>query len=430
MSLFNGNVKSAIYSEKYDSFMFVICVLYCVTALPGLDVNSLFKNVILIGSAPLFYFLCKDKTCDKTIVYLFGLSFFIQIISWVNSLFVIPDVAKNYPDVKALSSLFLFVFISFWIRNDRKRRVILLSSFLISFFITLVVHNYYHDSFSLALQGVRVDFDLHNAQYTTMLAATSIMVSFLLLFSIDNIKARPVLIVLLIAAIAFGFFVFVVSQSRQVWLAFAVLLLLLPAVFYKKIGKRVTLGAYALLFILSFSLLSSDIVQKRFDDSRRSGDLDVAVQVFNGNWDDIPMTSWGIRFNSWLEASEWIKENPVLGASKAAIKQVLKTSERFQSSPRTSGFGHLHNYYLETLVSFGIVGLVFVVCFYTVITKNVLTYADYSTSVFFVLFLIFWLFINNFESYNSKYYGFYMQNIILGALFYIPRPKNLAVEST
>ncbi len=153
------------------------------------------------------------------------------------------------------------------------------------------------------------------------------------------------------------------------------------------------------------------------------------MQVFNGNWDDIPMTSWGIRFNSWLEASEWIKENPLLGASKTAIKQVLKTSERFQSSPRTSGFGHLHNYYLETLVAFGIMGLVFVICFYTVITKNILTYADYSTSVFFVLFLIFWLFINNFESYNSKYYGFYMQNIILGALFYIPRPKKLAVES-
>ncbi len=423
MSFVKQYLKPILYSEKYDSFMFIVCVLYCVTALPGLDIGDLFKNIILIGSAPLIYSLWKGKTSDKGILYLFLISFFIQIISWINSLFVIPDVAKSYPDVKAFSGLFLFVFISLWVRNNKKRRVILLSSFLISFFITIVVHDYFHDSLSLALQGKRVDFDLHNAQYTTMLAASSIMISFLLLFSIGKIKTRPIVVVLLIASIAFGFFVFLVSQSRQVWLAFAVLLVLLPAAFYKTIGKRATLGAYALLIVLSFSLITSDIVQKRLDDSRRTGDLDVAVQVFNGNWNDIPMTSWGIRFNSWLEASEWIKENPILGASKIAVKQVLKTSERFQSNPRTSGFGHLHNYYLETLVAFGVVGIIFLVCFYTVITRNVLTYADSATSIFFVLFLVFWLFINNFESYNSKYYGFYMQNIIFGVLFYIHKPQ-------
>ncbi len=425
----NKNINSIFNTEKYDLFMFSVCVLYCITALPDLGVSDLFKNLILIGSAPVFYLYCKDKNSDKSIVYLFAISFIIQILSWFNSLFVIPGVAKNYPDIKAFSSLFLFVFISFWIRENKKRRVILLSSFLFSFFMTIIVHDYFHDSLSLALQGQRVDFGLHNAQYTTMLAASSIMISFLLLFSIDKIKTRPMVVVLLIASIAFGFFAFLVSQSRQVWLAFAILIALFPAVFYKKIGKRVTLGAYALLIVLSFSLITSGIVEKRLADSRRTGDLDVAVQVFNGYWDDIPMTSWGIRFNSWLEANEWIKENPILGASRVAVKQVLKTSERFQSNPRTSGFGHLHNYYLETLVSFGIVGLAFIVFFYSTITKNVLVHADYSTSVFFLLFLVFWLFINNFESYNSKYYGLYMQNIILGALFYISKPQGAPVEA-
>lgn len=425
----NKNFKTIINTEKYDLFMFFVCVLYCITALPGLDISGLFKNLILIGSAPVFYLYCKDKNSNKSIFYLFAISFIIQLLSWLNSLFVIPDVAKSYPDVKLLSSLFLFVFISFWIRNDKNRRIILLSSFIISFFVTIVVHNFQYDSFLLALQGGRVDFNLGNAQYTTMLAATSVMISCLILFSIDNIKRHPFIVVLLIASIVFSSFVFLASQSRQVWLAFTMLLLLLPAAFYKKLGKRVMFGSYVLLFVLFLSLINSDIVQKRFDDSRKSGDLDVAVQVFNGKWDDIPMTSFGIRFNSWLEASDWVKESPIIGASKVAVKQVLKTSERFQSNPRTSGFGHLHNYYLETLVSFGIVGLAFIACFYIAITKNVLTHADYPTSIFFVLFLIFWLFINNFESYNSKYYGFYMQNIVLGALFYIPKPQGPVVEA-
>lgn len=418
--------KSLLYSERYDQIMFLICVLYCVTGLPGLAVSDFFKNLVIFGTAPFVYFSYKESRCTRNVLFLLLISIFIQAASWVNSILIIPDYAKSYPDIKLLSSLFLFFLISFWIGENKTRRLIWFFSFLASFVVTIIVHDHYFDSFSIALQGGRVDFDLGNAQYTTMIAACSIMISVLLFFYIDNIKRRPLAFIILILSIFFCLFVFLVSQSRQIWLAFSILLLVFPAINYKKLGKKVTISLYSFLLVLFFSLMNTDIVEKRVADSLKSGDLDVVVRVLSGHWDDIPMTSFGIRFNSWIEASEWIKENPILGASKVAVKQVLISSDIFQSNPSTAGFGHLHNYYLETLVSFGFVGLFFIFCFYFVVSKNVLAHADYPTSIFFILFLLFWLFINNFESYNSKYYGIYIQNIILGAIFYIPKPNCLS----
>lgn len=117
------NIKNIASSKKYDSFMFFCCILYCFTAMPNFEISSLFKNLIIFGSIPLLYFCLKDKNYNKNIIWLFLASFAIQIISWANSLIVIPEFSRSTPDVKGLSSLFLFVFIAFWVGDSKKREL-------------------------------------------------------------------------------------------------------------------------------------------------------------------------------------------------------------------------------------------------------------------------------------------------------------------
>ncbi|PMN93741.1 O-antigen ligase family protein [Enterovibrio norvegicus] len=421
-TLRSEHFKKIILSEQYDVGMYIICLLYSVTAMPGLDLSNVFKTLILIGSAPVLYLCCKDKDYDKGMVYLFVASILIQIISWLNSLIVIPDIAKSYPDIKTLSSLFLFVFIAFWIGNDRKRRLILFSSLILSFVLSVFYHDYQFNSISYAISGQRVNFGFHNAQYTTMLAAVGIMISVFLLL---NNKGRYFRLtsVLLLLSMVFGFFVLFVSQSRQIWIGFFLVLLLAPALIKRVLGYRVIFSFYLMLITVLSIVVSSDLFQERIEYSKERGDQKVVELIIGGEWDDIPMSSFGIRFNSWLEAGDWISDNPLFGASKVAVRQVLKTSDLFQSNKKIRGFGHLHNYYMEVLVAFGVVGISFIFLFYYMIASNVIRNSDNMTSAFFIIFIIFWLFINAFESYNTKFYGLYIHNIILGGLFFMPKPS-------
>lgn len=420
----NLELKSLVFSPRYDLFMFLCCVGYCFTAMPDFGLEGVFKNIIIIGSAPLIYFCCKDKQYDKKIIWLFFASFLIQIASWLNSIFVIPEHAKNYPDVKLLSSLFLFIFIAFWVKNDKKRQLVLLTTLIISFFFSILYDNYYNNSLQLMLSGHRVDFGLHNAQFTTMIAAVIIMACAYLLSIITRTRTNYFFNIILSISIILSFIVFIVSQSRQVWLATIIVLFLFPIIRKDLLKAKWITIFYSLSALVILGALQVDLVHERV-----LSETDIVIKILTLQWDNIPMTSFGIRFNSWLEASHWIADNPILGASKEAVRQVLKTAEEFQTTAFLRSFGHLHNYYLETLVSFGIVGLVFLITFYTVITKNIYYHSDSRTWTFFVCFLIFWLIINNFESYNSKHYGFYIQNIILGCFFFMPKPL-IAIKET
>ncbi|OOE94679.1 O-antigen ligase family protein [Salinivibrio sp. AR640] len=406
-----------VKSKTYSFVVFVCCLLYIALALPNLEIYSIFKNIIIFGSIPYIYLLSKEG--NKDILYLFIGCFTIQTLSWINSLYAIPNAATPYPDMKLLASLFLFFPMSFFIRKNNNKRIVLFSTFLISFLITVLVHDYNYNSLSAALNGVRVDFGLHNAQYTSMMAAVAAMVSSLLFFLIKGQKYESIIRVILGISFAFWMFILMASQSRQIWLSLTIVLLSLPVLSIKKIGRKNVLGLYLILLSLGFLITKTETFNDRMLDTKNSGDLVVAKRIIAGDWQSIPMTSFGIRFNSWQEAYSWIKENPILGTTKAGVKELILESKAFQSNPRTSGFGHLHNYYIETLVSFGIVGMIFLICFYFTIFKNAFSREKEPSYIFVFSFLILWLLINNFESYNSKYYGLYIFNLVLSC-YYLP----------
>ncbi len=415
-------IKSFFLSNQYDSLMFSICIAYSLTAIPLLEINELFKNIIILGSIPILIFkLMQTDTRDSNnIFWLFIASFIVQILSWLNSLDAIPEYAKSHPEIKHLSSLFLFIFIAFWINNDKKRTILLYSSLILGYIATALYDNATTGSFLIALKGGRVDYGMHNAQFTSMLSVVVIMLTLYIINIISfRTRVKKTLAYLLSGIIiSFAIFSLLASQSRQVWLASAILALCIPLFSYKKLNIRKTLLAYLIIFTAGVTLFQLNIIEQRV-----TQESNVLTKLIDGDLDNIPMTSIGIRVNSWIEASKWIKENPILGTDRVSVPLVLKLSEKFSNHRYLEKFGHLHNFYVETLVSYGVVGLLFIIFFYQEVVKNITKNHNNSSELLLLLsFLIFWAIINLFESYNTKTLGIYAQTILLGGLFQYRKP--------
>jgi O-antigen ligase len=129
----------------------------------------------------------------------------------------------------------------------------------------------------------------------------------------------------------------------------------------------------------------------------------------------------GIRVNSWLDAIEWIKRHPIIGLDSEAISEVIQQSERFDDSLKKE-FGHLHNFFIETLVAYGLVGLLLIIALYYFIIKSTQTSSiseDERKYYLFasICFVTYWLVINNFETFNSRVIGVFTHNIIFASFY-------------
>lgn len=403
--------KCLFTSKKYSLAIFIVCILYTITALPRLEISDLFKNIIIFGSLPALFY--NFSSYNKSIFWLALTSILLQVISWAHALVYVPEFAKSSPDLKPLSSLFLFVLIAIWIDGSNLRRITLFSSFILSFVSTAFYDIYTNNSLSLALSGHRIDYGMHNAQFTSMLSVVVCILTVYVLAKLPGEKkvVKLALYTLGSSVIAFALFSLYASQSRQVWLAVIVLLGLVPIVVVGTKHIRKLTIAYALLAFVLFSVFQLESVRQRV-----LNESTVISTLIQGDLDNIPMTSVGIRVNSWLEASKWIAERPILGSDYNAISYVTRTAEKFQTE-KLQGFGHLHNYYLEVWVAFGIVGLIFLAVFYREITVNVVNHHGKEERYLLYSFLIFWFIISMFESYNHKFLGLYVHTIILAGLY-------------
>lgn len=411
---FRQYTYSVITHPWYDRIAFSICLLYALLTIISPSISTQLKNGILIMSLP-FIALHFQSFKKMTIFILFLFSILIQMTSWVHSWYVIPDYYKSIPDIKRLTDLFLFIFLAIWIKGKEQRTHWILFTAVTGFIIQACYSGFVHDEFLKGFQGYRVDFGMHNAQYTSMIAAVSILICIYLLNK-TKLSLQPctwIVQVILFTYLVLSGFILVISQSRQVWLGFIIILLLSPLIIVKtyQLNKKSLSFLYLGLAILLGLASQSVIVQKRVmaEDS-------IITKVAEGNVDHIPMTSVGIRINSWILASNWITDHPVLGASPRAIPLVLRTSKEF-NKPELKRFGHLHNYYIETLVAYGILGLTFLFAYYYSISYSIIQSNQKDALVFFASFLIFWIIINNFESYNSKTLGIFIHTIVISSLY-------------
>ncbi|EHN71518.1 O-antigen ligase family protein [Aliivibrio fischeri] len=434
------NSLSAIFqSTKYRYLVLISIYLFSLTAIPFENVSNIFRTILVLCSLPIFI-IEKKLIFKDPMLKLLGLALLIQIISWVNALVYLPDIANSEPKLDRLAKLFSFIFIAYWLKGSLRNAYLLWGTLAIGFIIGCFVHADFFIETTKAMAGNRVDFSIKNAQFTSMFSGISLLITAFTLSQLllkkqpfERISAptKKLMAAILILALVFFTFITIVTQSRQVWLALAFTISITP-IFYTLVfpnsnRKRIAMS-YLFIAVIFVGLSQSKIVQQRV-----LVETSTLQHIVSGDLDNIPMTSIGIRVNSWIAASDWIKERPLLGSDSEAIAQVIQQSDKFTGSLK--GFGHLHNYHIETLVAYGLLGLLLIYTLYYWLVRSLFIEKKRqpelnNITIFSLMFVTFWACINFFETFNGRSFGVYTHNIMFAGFytFYLTSSLKVPVE--
>lgn len=416
-----NKLKQLVESSAYQIFMFSLVLGYCLTLIPSQDISNIFRFLLILGTLIAFIYEGKKILKDPVFILL-GIALIIPIFSWLNAIHVIPDHVASGPKLDRLTRIFTFFLLAYWLKGQLSRIYWLWAVFILGFFSSCLLSPDFLTQVHLGMEGQRIDFGIKNAQFTSMFSGISLLISlfsYLLIYKSDlTIVKKSALYIIFSSTLVISAFITLASQSRQVWLALSVTVFLFPLL-CSFIFKPKRLLALTYIGVIAIGLVLSQLPPIQHRVESESGTLHA---VLNGQ--TIPMTSIGIRLNSWVEASHWIADNPIIGSTSESIPLVIQESNRFSDALKGQ-FGHLHNYYMEILVAYGFLGLILVLSLYYWVLRSLFIYksknqANFSLniiSVYACCMIIYWIIVNCFETYNSRNFGVFAQTLIFASIY-------------
>lgn len=348
----------------------------------------------------------------------------VQTLSWGLGYFNHPEWMASNPKVDRLGKLFMFIALAWLLGGSTRNTLTLWLSAALGFLLATFVQGHAAD-WLRGLSGQRVDFDMRNAQHTAMYFGTVLLG--LLCFSPRMLRKGPASAwrrftwLLMTALCLTGLFI---TQTRAVWLAvcaamvFMALIWALPQLRRRQNHAGMTLacrgGALALLIAGALWAGGGIITQ------RLSVESDVIKTVLNGDFADVPYTSVGIRIQTWRAAAEWIAERPITGWGSNGRSLAIKETPWLPEFVRAD-FGHLHNYFLEVWIAYGVLGLALFAALAIWVGRG--SWQAWRAGVlpndmalFSLAFFLYWVIVNQFESYNSFGSGVFVFNLVLAGL--------------
>ncbi|WP_415230482.1 O-antigen ligase family protein [Psychromonas sp.] len=419
-------MKYIFEHKNYAMVMLLSILLYSLFLIPNEDIAKIFQLIFIIGSIPIFFYH-RSIIFKDPMFKLLVLAIFIAIISWLNAYINLSDIANSFPTVDRLGKLFGFVLMAYWLKGSLRNVYLLWGALAIGFIIGCFVHVNFFNEVTQAINGVRVDFAIKNAQFTSMFSSISLLICGLIFTQLlSNRKPfqtlthsnKVLLSIFIILGFLFFAFVIIVTQSRQAWLALSIALILSPIFYtavYQNSNRKFIFISYLLIGVTFAGLSQLEIIHERV--LRNTTTLQ---KIVSGDLDNIAMTSMGIRVNSWIAAADWIKERPIIGSSPAAIPEVIQQSDKFTGDLKR--FGHLHNYHIETLVAYGVFGLLLIYTLYYWLVRSLFISQKQQPelkviTLFSLIFVTFWACINCFETFNGRTFGVYTHNIMFAGFY-------------
>ncbi|MEZ9172486.1 O-antigen ligase family protein [Vibrio cyclitrophicus] len=219
--------------------------------------------------------------------------------------------------------------------------------------------------------------------YSTACALLAV-ISFSLLLE----SARKKEAIITLSAFLFYLPPIVLSETRGIWLAFSLSLVLLSIIKLKMTrpsNKSILLITAAVIAILFSGFMTfKDNISHRYEKT-----IYEIEKIKNNNYN----TSIGLRLKMWSLAPDLFEKKPILGhgqehreilKGKLKEKEISKRLFHFASS-------HYHNQYIDKMVKFGSIGLILLmsILIYPLITlRNLKPFEMYivigSTSLFFI----------------------------------------------
>ncbi len=339
-----------------------------------------------------------------------GVCMLLQLAVWGSAMLTHPEWSSHAPTLDRLGKLFLFLPLAVLMAGQRRNVLVCWGLFMLGLVLVVVTYPGGLAYWRGALAGARVDFDIRNAQHTAMYFGVALLMLTLLAkhWLLTTQGLRLWRLVPWTLALLISLLMIYVTQTRAI-----VLGLLWRR---GRLSKKIVVAAGILLLLL-LPLVGKvvEVVKVRMQSEAQTSQL-----ILQGRWHEVPYSSIGIRVQTWLVALERIQERPLLGWGNKARSEVIRQSTTLPDEVKRE-YGHLHNYFLETQLSYGLAGSLFLLCFFAYLAQAVYRawragILEDEWALFALGFFIYWLFINNFESYLSFNSGVFTFGLVAGGL--------------
>ena len=148
-------------------------------------------------------------------------------------------------------------------------------------------------------------------------------------------QTRGVLACLVLVILVFG--LYGVLRKRKIFLR-------------NKFRAGLSLLAFLLLLLVG---AQTDLAGTNYE--KFSRELSTVDTILDGDLEDLPNSSWGLRAQFWVVGVKWISERPLAGWGYRAGRYVLEQESR--TNKQFKHYRQLHNSYLELTVRYGLGGL-------------------------------------------------------------------------
>lgn len=349
----------------------------------------------------------------------------IQLLSWIASQVLHPELARDLPKIELLTRIFLFVPIAWWLGSSIKNTFIFWSAAAIGIATSPWLIGGGFKEISDGLSGARVDFSISNAQHPSLLFGTLLIG--LLCFCSRLWRSKKgffSFFLFWIPCIILCLVIIVITQTRATWLGLIITGCVAGLLFFlNHLSSTHKRGKGRLIFITLLLSTLALTVPTFFDGiiAKRISAEKATVNAFmEGQIDNIPYSSIGIRIHTWRAGIEHFRKRPIFGWGANGKRIAIEESTWLPEDVR-KGFGHLHNTFLELLVNYGVLGLAFYFSLigwtlresYRARKRNDM---PNDIFIFFVLFLVFWNIVNFFESFLMFWTGAFTFNVVLAGI--------------
>ncbi|SFT81714.1 O-antigen ligase family protein [Halomonas saccharevitans] len=350
----------------------------------------------------------------------------VQLISWVAGYFHHPDWMTDNPQLDRLAKWFLFIGVAWWLGGSTRLTLWVWVLGVAGLLTAVWISDDSLAAWLRGLEGGRVDFGIRNAQHTALFFGAAL--TGLLCFSQRCLTAGR-LAWLRRASWTLGTGMCLIgvgiTQTRAVWLGMLPVLLVASAAlalhhFAGRSTTRVKTSAWIGFALVCFTVVSAAWAFKGTIENRLERENAIIVQAMEGDWKEIPFSSIGNRLLSWRASVDWIAERPVVGWGEEGRGLVIDHTEWLPPQTRNN-FGHLHNTLLELQVSYGALGLL--VMSALVVWVGIGTWKAWrdgampsDMALFGLAYFVYYMVVNQFESYSFFWTGTYLQALVLGGL--------------
>lgn len=289
----------------------------------------------------------------------FAVYFTIRII-WAMQEF--PETtARQIDSIADWLYLWCFIFVAWWFKGEKKQISISLGLAFAGFLLG-IIYSQDWSKISILLRGTRGGFG-HQISLMGLFSGTAALGLLLLGPRLWGDRKRLTFFVLRLllwlVLLGVNIQILIITQSLTTWIA---IFIVFPTLLWIRIShwvksKHITLWAYNSLAGLLIVMAAGTLLYKNLNtiEKRISSQMETVNHLLPLDLEEIPYTGGlGIRVHIYMYGLDRFLERPFFGWGPGTeITKLLDKSQRI--------LDHLHNTYLEILVRFGGIGMLFMI---------------------------------------------------------------------